>query len=155
MTLDPTCGIGNFCNHIPEDLFTGVEFDLNCYKVGSYLFPNANMINYDIQYWESTQHFTYILGNPPYNLKFNDKNSQTFILEKCNEWLDLYGIAALIVPESFLQDDFYYKNLRRFIFEKYSWLGQVKLDDKAFFNQYNLSSRFLLKVYYLTIRGKR
>lgn len=141
--LDPCCGAGVFCNFVTEQAFTGVEIDQEVAKVASYLYPSANIIHYDITRWEQEQHYDYIITNPPYNLKWYDREasilSQSFILRKAKDWLNQYGIFVALVPYHYLLDELYFKQDIAFIHAHYTWLGSVELPTNTFQKNYGIS----------------
>ena len=53
--------------------------------------------------------FDYIVGNPPFNLKWNTEHgeiiSQMYYCIKAAQMLKPLGIMAIVVPASFLTDD--------------------------------------------------
>ena len=71
LIADLTCGIGNFFNFMPtENNLYGCELDNKAYKVARYLYPDANIVNQDIRLYQPGILFDYVLGNPPFNLKW-------------------------------------------------------------------------------------
>lgn len=69
---DLTSGIGSFCNYMPvEANFYGCELDIKAHKVAHFLYPNANLEHKDIRFYEPDIRFDYIVGNPPFNLKWS------------------------------------------------------------------------------------
>lgn len=130
--LDPTCGHGVFCNYLNERNFTGVEIDPDSVKVARYLYPDANIEEYDARYWKAKTKFDYILSNPPFNLRWGDVTSQFHILQGSKDWLAPYGLFAAIVPDKYLMDDMYFKRDVGFINGNFNWLGQVRLSAGAF-----------------------
>ena len=71
LIADLTCGIGNFFNFMPtENNLYGCEIDNKAYKVARHLYPDANIENGDIRLYKPGILFDYVLGNPPFNLKW-------------------------------------------------------------------------------------
>lgn len=152
--LDPTCGVGAFCNHLEEVNFTGVELDPKAVKVAQFCFPNATIHRQNVQYWDNKQKkFDVILSNPPFNLKLGGMMSQSFILRSAKHWLKDYGIFSAIVPKKWLQDEMMQKQDIEFINRNYNWIGQVELSKNAFYNTYGI--QFETKViFFQNIEGK-
>lgn len=131
--LDMCCGMGNFFNHLPN-LFNAYGFDVdpNAVAVAQHLYPDANISIDDICFYQSRQLFDYLLGNPPFNLEFQGENSQLFYLKKAYDVLAPAAIAAVIVPASFLQDEFWGKSQIKAIDSRFSFIGQTLLPRNAF-----------------------
>ena len=72
MVLDMCCGMGNFFNHLPN-LHNAYGFDIDgkAVAVARYLYPEAHIEKCDIQLYNPEQRFDIIVGNPPFNLKFD------------------------------------------------------------------------------------
>jgi len=134
--FDPTCGIGVFANNVESGNFTGVEKDEEVFTIASYLFNNQKIINCDILNFNQEKKFDYVVANPPFNLKFGNKTAQNYILEKSVIWTKKYGFIVLIVPDTYLMDDFYYSAQIKFINENLNFLGAYKM--KNAFAAYDL-----------------
>jgi type I restriction-modification system DNA methylase subunit len=107
LVCDPTCGTGNFFNFLPvEQNCYGCELDPGAAKVAKHLYPDANIIKKDIQDYTPGLSFDYVFGNPPFNLDFGAYKSQHYFCMKAAELLKPGGFLVLIVPLSFLNDDF-------------------------------------------------
>ena len=133
--LDPMGGVNNFCNYAPnEQNFTSIEIDKDNHIVAKQLYPLANNINYSTQFWKTNNQYDFILTNPAFGLDFGTDRSETFILKKARTWLKTYGIFIAIVPQAYLQDEMRHKRSIEYINENYTWLGQIKLDNKVFKN---------------------
>lgn len=137
LVADLTCGKGSFFNYMPvEGNAYGCEIDTKAYKVAHYLFPAANLTLGDIRYYKPDVRFDYVVGNPPFNLRWQDGEdeylSQLYYCRKASELLKPMGILALIVPQSFLADDFLDKKMIKSMEERFSFLGQIGLPEKAF-----------------------
>ena len=138
LVADLTCGKGSFFNFFPvESNLYGCELDTKAYKVARYLFPAANITLGDIRTYKPEVRFDYVVGNPPFNLHWwvgegSEILSQLFYCYKAAELLKPLGILALIVPRSFLADDFSDKAMIREMERCFSFLGQVGLPDNAF-----------------------
>ena len=108
LVADLTCGMGNFFNFMPsESNAYGCEIDIKAYKVARHLYPDANIECTDIRTYQPDVRFDYVVGNPPFNLKWwidgeGRMLSQMYYCQKASEVLKPMGIMALIVPQSFL-----------------------------------------------------
>lgn len=138
LVADLTCGKGSFFNFSPvESNLYGCELDTKACKVARYLFPAANITLGDIRTYKPEVRFDYVVGNPPFNLRWwteesKEVLSQLYYCQKANELLKPLGILALIVPQSFLANDFSDKAMIREMELRFSFLGQVGLPDNAF-----------------------
>ena len=112
LAADLTCGMGNFFNYVPVPANAyGCELDAKAYKVARYLYPEANLTLGDIRTYAPETRFDYVLGNPPYHLRWRLENgtkilSHLYYCLKAADLLKPLGILAVIVPRSFLADDF-------------------------------------------------
>ena len=138
LVADLTCGMGNFFNVMPvEANVYGCELDTKAFKVASFLYPEANLVNKDIRNYMPQVRFDYVIGNPPFNLRWLSEDgreylSQLYYCLKAAELLKPLGILALIVPCSFLADSFSDKSTIRKMEAHFRFLGQVLLPDNAF-----------------------
>lgn len=111
LIADLTAGHGSLINFLPNksNVYAN-EYELRAFKVLCYLFPECNLSNEDIRAYIPRTLFDIVLGNPPYNLKWevngNIYNSQYYYMLKAHELLKPAGILVLIVPKTFLSDDF-------------------------------------------------
>jgi len=140
LAADLTCGMGNFFNFMPTEANAyGCELDIKAAKVAKFLYPDANIICTDIRAYQPEVRFDYVVGNPPFHLKWWTKNgrelpSQMYYCLKAAELLKPLGILALIVPQSFLGDAFTDSGQIREMEKHYSFLGQLLLPENAFFH---------------------
>lgn len=138
LIADLTCGMGNFFNFFPsESSLYGCEIDNKAYKVARYLYPAANIVNQDIRLYQPGIFFDYVVGNPPFHLKWwledgQEMPSHLYYCVKAYELLKPYGILALIVPASFLADSFTDSGAITEMESRFSFLGQVLLPESAF-----------------------
>ena len=138
LVADLTCGKGSFFNFFPvESNLYGCELDAKACKVAQFLFPTANITPGDIRTYQPGLRFDYVVGNPPFNLRWWTKEgeeilSQMYYCRKAAELLKPLGILALIVPQSFLADDFTDNAMIREMENQFSFLGQAGLPDDAF-----------------------
>ena len=138
LVADLTCGKGSFFNFFPiESNLYGCEIDAKACKVARYLFPAANITPGDIRTYQPEVRFDYVVGNPPFNLRWwtgdgTEILSQLYYCRKAAELLKPLGILALIVPWSFLSDDFSDKAMIQDMERQFSFLGQTGLPDNVF-----------------------
>ena len=135
---DLTCGMGGFFNFAPtEDNVYGCELDIKAFKVARFLYPDAHIECQDIRNYNPGTRFDYVVGNPPFNLKWKiegkeDLESQFYYCLKASELLKPLGIMAIVVPMSFLMDEFLDKKKIKLMESHFSFLGQVELPESAF-----------------------
>ena len=133
MILDMCCGIGNFFNHVPNLHNTyGFDIDPKAVTVAKYLYNDAHIEICDIQQYNPEQRFDIIIGNPPFNLKFNDQLSQFYYMNKAYDLLNPAGFLMVITPSSFLQNESWEKTRVTNVNYNFSFIGQTKLDPDAF-----------------------
>lgn len=134
---DLTSGIASFCNYMPTEAnFYGCELDIKSHKVARYLYPAANLTYGDIRAYKPDMRFDFVVGNPPFNLKWKvdetEYLSQMYYCIKAAELLKPLGIMGIVVPASFLSDD-YMDNLKIKELEKhFRFLGQISVEKNAF-----------------------
>ena len=133
MVLDMCCGMGNFFNHLPNRHNTyGFDIDGKAVAVARYLYPDAHIEKCDIQQYRPEQRFDIIIGNPPFNLKFDFRLSQEYYMDKAYDLLNPAGILMIVVPSSFMQSEFWEKRRITDINDKFSFIGQCGLAPHAF-----------------------
>lgn len=137
IVADLTCGMGTFFNFAPmESNVYGCELDAKAYKVAKYLYPKANLTCGDIRSYNPGIKLDYVVGNPPFNLRWwvdgAQVLSQLYYCQKAAELLKPMGIMALVVPYSFLADDFSDGGLIKEMEKHFSFLGQFTLDANTF-----------------------
>ena len=137
LVADLTCGMGNFFNFMPvEANLYGCEIDIKACEVARFLYPDAHLTRADIRTYDPQVHFDYVVGNPPFNMRWRLKDgeflSQLYYCIKAAELLKPLGIMALVVPCSFLADDFADGAMIRQMERHFSFLGQVALPTDAF-----------------------
>lgn len=137
LIADLTSGMGSFFNYLPNELNVyGNELDLKAFKVSKFLYPKATLTNQDLRYFTSEVQFDTVLGNPPFNLQWSvgeDKYvSQLFYCMKAFEVLKAGGLLALIVPKSFLADDFTDGGMINSVNLMFDFIGQVQVAKDAF-----------------------
>lgn len=133
MVLDMCCGMGNFFNHLPNLHNTyGFDIDGRAVTVARHLYPEAHIEKCDIQQYRPEQRFDVIIGNPPFNLKFDCKLSQEYYMDKAYDVLNPAGFLMVIVPVSFMQSEFGEKTRVANINNCFSFVGQTKLNPDAF-----------------------
>lgn len=137
LITDMTSGMGNFFNYLPNELNVyGNELDMKAYKVSKFLYPNANITNQDIRNYKPDVQFDIVLGNPPFNLRWTVGNteflSQLYYCIKSHELLKPAGIMALIVPKSFLNDEFSDGGMIKEINDLFNFVCQFELPSNSF-----------------------
>ena len=138
LVADLTCGMGTFFNFLPNERNAyGCELDIDAYKVAAFLYPQVHLENKDIRRYAPGVQFDYILGNPPYNLRWwveEGENclSQFYYCIKAAELLKPLGVLAIIVPTSFLSDTFSDGAMITRMENAFNFLGQAVLPETAF-----------------------
>ncbi len=133
MVLDICCGMGNFINFLPNQHNAyGYDIDANAIKVAQYLYPNANLQVANLMTHYSDERFDIVIGNPPFNLDFEGVLSQFYYMTKAYWALNPAGMLLVIVPQSFLSNEFWEKSRVQSINRDFSFIGQTKLADDAF-----------------------
>jgi len=134
---DLCSGMGNFFNYLPvERNIYGNELNIRYYKIAKYLYPDANLTADDIRYFNPGTKFDIVLGNPPFGLKWtigrDEYISQLYYCIKSSELLKPAGFMVLIVPDSFLSDDFTDKGMIKEINNRFNFICQFDLSANAF-----------------------
>ena len=138
LAADLTCGMGNFFNFLPNERNAyGCEVDPNACAVARKLYPQAHIVQGDIRDYEPQTHFDFVLGNPPFHLRWimpdaTVMTSHQYYCLKAAKLLKPLGILAVIVPASFLADSFSDKGAIRMMESRFGFLGQVMLPEHAF-----------------------
>lgn len=137
LIADLTCGHGAFINSAPNELnFYGCELDYNSYLVAKHLYPDAKLTNKDIREYAPNVTFDYVVGNPPYSLKWYKEgvrySSELYYCIKAYELLKPCGILAIIVPYSFCNDEFSNKSDIEKLNERFNYIAQIPLDKNSF-----------------------
>ncbi|PZT57533.1 helicase [Paenibacillus silvae] len=137
---DLTSGHGAFLNWLPcpENIYTN-EIDIKSFKVQKYLYPKVNATLGDIRDYEPNTRFDLIMGNPPYNLdgfKWDSKkvSSQMYYCLKSAELLKPASLFCIVVPNSFLEDEFMNKSDIAMINASFNSILQLNLPNDTFNN---------------------
>jgi len=131
--IDLCCGMGNFFNFLPNPKNAyGFDIDENAVTIAKYLYPDAHIETFDIRQYNTSQKFDYVIGNPPFNLVFEDEPSQFYYCMKAAEILAPAGLFIMVVPSSFLESEFWNKSQVKAINCEFSFIGQMKLPPDAF-----------------------
>jgi len=139
ITADLTSGIGNFANYLPveENVYLN-ELDIKAVKIAKYLYPKANITADDIRQYNTDTKFDIIFGNPPFNLKWElgreEYLSQLYYCIKSSQLLKPAGLMVLIVPNSFLKDDFSDSGMIKIINSHFNFICQFDLPVDSFKN---------------------
>lgn len=96
LVSDMTAGIGNFFNWLPNHANVWAnEIDMRSYKVMKFLYPDANITADDMRNWEPSVKLDYVLGNPPFNLKWQvDKEEYLSQLYYCLKAYDVLKVCT-------------------------------------------------------------
>lgn len=138
LAADLTAGMGNFLNWLPNPVNAyGNEIDVKAFKVMRYLYPDANVTADDIRFYNPKVRFDVIFGNPPFHLRWRlnggqEIQSQLYYCIKAHELLKPGGLLALIVPSSFMADDFQDKSLIKEMDERFHFIYQAELPPNSF-----------------------
>ncbi|QWU14396.1 Eco57I restriction-modification methylase [Paenibacillus sophorae] len=137
---DFTAGHGAFLNWLPchENVYTN-EIDIKSFKVQKFLYPKVNATLGDIREYTPLTRFDLICGNPPYNIegfKWDNKKvtSQMYYCLKSAELLKPSSLFCIIVPDTFLADEFSNKIDIEMINDKFNFLLQLNLPSDVFKN---------------------
>ncbi|MCR8641513.1 helicase-related protein [Paenibacillus sp. N1-5-1-14] len=137
---DITSGHGAFLNWLPckENIYTN-EIDVKSFKVQKFLYPSVNATLGDIREYSPLTRFDLIIGNPPYNLdgfQWEGKkvSSQMFYCLKAADLLKPSALFCIVVPESFLSDEFSNKTDIEMINHRFNALLQLNLPNDTFKN---------------------
>lgn len=138
LICDLTCGTGNFFNHFNDINCYGCEIDHNSVRIVKYLYPYANIQHKSIHLYKPGILMDFVIGNPPFNLKWEIDGdqilSQHYYCKKAFELLKPGGVLLIIVPDSYLKDEFFTKSAIEEINDNYSFIFQYKLEHDAFKN---------------------
>ncbi|MCP5052757.1 MAG: SAM-dependent DNA methyltransferase, partial [bacterium] len=130
---DLTAGKGSFFNFCPvESNCHGCEIDPDAVTITKHLFPNAHIERRDMQYYKPGKLFDIVVGNPPYNLKIQGRTSQHYYFTKAAQVLKPGGLLAVLVPLSFMSDEFTHKSVIKEVNSLFNFILQYKVDPAAF-----------------------
>ena len=134
---DLTCGMGGFFNFLPvEQNIYGADNDLKALKVAKFLFPQAHLEHEDIRNYQAPVMADLIIGNPPFHIDWYYEGktvpSHLFYCLKAAKVLKPGGLLAVIMPASFLSDDFQQQKQFEQMNGLYDFIVQVSLPDGAF-----------------------
>ena len=134
---DLTCGMGSFFNFLPkEQNIYGADIDIRALKVAKFLFPKAHLEHEDIRSYQGTVLADYVIGNPPFHLDwyYNEEriSSHLFYCLKAKNILKPGGLLAVIMPASFLNDNFLQQKQFEQMNSIYNFVVQVDIPANAF-----------------------
>jgi trans-aconitate methyltransferase len=136
LICDLSCGSGAFFNHFKEHNCYGCDIDAKAVKVAKFLYPAATIDIRDVRFYEPGLLFDLVIGNPPFNLRWDTSEgevpSQLYYCTKAASLLKPGGILCIVVPDSFLKDEFFNRSAIEDLDERYNFLFQYKLSDTAF-----------------------
>lgn len=153
-----SCGSGALLNYLPNmnNVYCN-ELDIKAYKVCKYLFPEATITHGDMRNYNLTHKLDVIIGNPPFNLRLKyegvDQYSQMIYIKKANELMNTSALIGLIVPYSFLNDEFSSKSDIEYINEHFNFIGQFELN-KGAFDHVGVDSNFRIKMMFFVKKSK-
>lgn len=130
---DLTCGSGNFFNFLPEANCYGCEIEGNAYNVAKALYPAANIVQGDFTAVSFPVEFDLIVGNPPFNMKTKGgRISQYAYMHKAAQYLKPGKILSLIVPKTFLADEYSNKHKWAELAEDFDFICQAEIPARYF-----------------------
>lgn len=153
-----SCGSGALLNYLPNmnNVYCN-ELDIKAYKVCKYLFPEATITHGDMRDYNLTHKLDVIIGNPPFNLRMKyegvDQYSQMIYIKKANELMNTSAIMGLIVPYSFLNDEFSNKSDIEYMNENFNFIGQFELN-KGAFEHVGVDSNFRIKMMFFVKKSQ-
>lgn len=158
LICDLTCGKGDLFNYLPKlNNVYGNELDIKSYKVCSYLFDKVTLTHGDMRNYNPNILFDVVIGNPPFNLRLKyqgeEKNSQMIYCMKASELLKKSGILGLIVPESFMSDEFTNKSDIEYMDENFNFIGQFEIKQGAF-DKVGVDSNFKIKMMFFVKKSE-
>lgn len=153
-----SCGSGALLNYLPNmnNVYCN-ELDIKAYKVCKYLFPEATITHGDMRDYNLTHKLDVIIGNPPFNLRMKyegvDQYSQMIYIKKANELMNTSALIGLIVPYSFLNDEFSNKSDIEYMNEHFNFIGQFELN-KGAFDHVGVDSNFRIKMMFFVKKSQ-
>ena len=130
---DLTCGMGSFFNFLPvEQNIYGADSDIKALKVAKFLFPGAHLAHEDIRNYQAPVLADLVIGNPPFHLDWDTAPSHLFYCLKAAKILKPGGILAVIMPASFLSDEFFQQKHLERMNSLFDFIVQADLPDRAF-----------------------
>ncbi len=140
---DLCCGMGSFFNYLDDCEVYGVELEDNACEIAQKLYPNARIQNRDIRYMNDLPPQDYIIGNPPFNLLWENEHhelssssgkilSQDFYIHACHSYLKEGGFLAFVCPETWLNDELRCGKVKAFIEKNLVKIFEVRLPNDLF-----------------------
>lgn len=131
--VDLGCGMGRFFNYLPTSTHVyGVEIEPGAATVAQFLYPHASIECGDLRTYDPQVQADVMLLNPPFNLDFGGQTSQHATIQKAHELLRLGGVAAVIIPHSYLGDEFSDKTEIEWINKNFHCIAQYAFSSDAF-----------------------
>ncbi len=142
---DICCGMGQFFNYLPASDCYGIEIEDNAFNVAKKLYPNANIQLGDMRSMQDIPPQDYILGNPPFNLQWDDTTnplrsqqnkllSQDFYLYQSCQHLKPGGLLCFICPDTWPNDELRHAQARQFLESNFTAIFEVALPGNTFQN---------------------
>jgi SAM-dependent methyltransferase len=130
---DFTCGSGNFFNYFNEKNCYGCEIETVAYKVARKLYPSAEILQGDFSEVTFSTTFDLVLGNPPFNIRTDSgKLSQYAYMQLAARYLKPGKMLALIVPKTFLADEYGNKHKWEELAESFDFVCQAEIPTNYF-----------------------
>lgn len=131
--LDMCCGMGNFFNWLPNHKNAyGFDCDAKAVTVAKHLYPDAHIEKSTMMQYSPQAVFDCIIGNPPFNIRNEDGLSQEQYMHKAYRLLAPAGLMLVIVPISFLKNEFWEKTRITKMNTMFSFIGQCELKKDTF-----------------------
>lgn len=140
---DIGCGMGQFFNHLKDCELFGIEVEEDACQVARTLYPEADIRCADLRYLNNHKLQDYIVGNPPFNLLWEDRDhplasstgrvlSQDIYVYQCERLLKEGGFFAFICPATWLNDELRHGKINEFIKDRFVPIFNVSLPETAF-----------------------
>ena len=140
---DICCGMGSFFNHLKGCQVYGVEIDENACQIAEKLYPDADIRCCDMRYMSPLPLQDYIVGNPPFNLVWDDEYhplrsasdkivSQDYYVYQCENLLKEGGFLAFVCPATWLVDELRCGKVKAFLDENFVRIFEVYLPPGLF-----------------------
>ncbi len=140
---DLCCGMGQYFNYLKDCKLYGVELDENACEISKKLYPQAHIECEDIRYMSHIPPQDYIVGNPPFNLVWENGRhelsssagkllSQDLYIHACHSCLKEGGFIVFICPQTWLNDELRGGKVKAFIDEHLVKIFEITLPKNLF-----------------------
>lgn len=131
--VDLCCGMGNFFNWLPNlKNAYGCDCDPKAVTVAKHLYPDAHIEKNTMMQYAPQIRFDCIIGNPPFNIRSEDGLSQEQYMIQAQRLLVPAGLMLVIVPSSFMKNEFWEKTRVSRMNSMFSFIGQCELRQDTF-----------------------